>query len=69
MEFGGGYGALCLAVWAGGFNGQYVIFDLPVFSQVFFFFFFFGLLGGGGGPPGGYGALMGSPEAPKGLFL
>ena len=36
MEFGGGYGALCLAVKSGGFTGQYVIFDLPVFSQVFF---------------------------------
>jgi hypothetical protein len=36
VEFGGGYGALCLAVQSGGFTGQYVIFDLPVFSQVFF---------------------------------
>ena len=34
LEFGGGYGALCLATLAGGFRGQYLIYDLPVFLQV-----------------------------------
>jgi len=34
LEFGGGYGCLCRAAFQAGFTGQYVIFDLPVFSAV-----------------------------------
>jgi hypothetical protein len=38
VEFGGGYGGLCRLFYNLGFNGTYVIFDLPVFSdlQVFY---------------------------------
>ena len=31
VEFGGGYGSLCRLVHKLGFNGQYIIFDLPEF--------------------------------------
>jgi len=31
VEFGGGYGSLCRLIHKLGFNGQYIIFDLPEF--------------------------------------
>jgi FkbM family methyltransferase len=34
VEFGGGYGSLCRLVHKLGFNGQYVIFDLPEFTAL-----------------------------------
>jgi hypothetical protein len=34
MEFGGGYGGMCRLVHNLGFNGRYLIFDLPAFSQL-----------------------------------
>jgi hypothetical protein len=38
FEFGGGYGSLCRLVHRLGFNGRYVIFDLPPFSALQIFF-------------------------------
>lgn len=32
VEFGGGYGAMCLLIHELGFKGKYVIYDLPEFS-------------------------------------
>lgn len=32
LEFGGGYGAMCLLVHRLGFTGEYVIYDLPEFN-------------------------------------
>jgi hypothetical protein len=32
FEFGGGYGSMCRLLYNLGFNGSYVIFDLPAFS-------------------------------------
>jgi len=34
VEFGGGYGNLCRAIHRLGFNGQYTIWDLPIFSAL-----------------------------------
>lgn len=38
FEFGGGYGSMCRAFYNLGFNGKYVIFDLPIFSEIQRFF-------------------------------
>ena len=43
MEFGGGYGSLCRIVHKLGFQGRYVIFDLPEFAALQKFYL--GLLG------------------------
>lgn len=34
FEYGGGYGNLCRLIHKAGFNGKYVIFDMPVFSKL-----------------------------------
>lgn len=34
FEFGGGYGSMCRLFYNLGFNGKYVIFDLPAFSAL-----------------------------------
>jgi hypothetical protein len=34
FEFGGGYGNMCRLIRKLGFNGKYVIFDLPIFSAL-----------------------------------
>jgi len=34
VEFGGGYGGMCRLAYRLGFRGQYLIFDLPVFSAL-----------------------------------
>mmetsp|Transcript_9675 Transcript_9675/g.32370 ORF Transcript_9675/g.32370 Transcript_9675/m.32370 type:complete len:198 (-) Transcript_9675:27-620(-) len=34
VEFGAGYGCLCLLLLSAGFKGRYLIFDLPVFARV-----------------------------------
>lgn len=34
LEFGGGYGSMCRLFHNLGFKGQYIIFDLPVFSAL-----------------------------------
>ncbi|KAJ1474744.1 hypothetical protein T484DRAFT_1831154, partial [Baffinella frigidus] len=34
VEFGGGYGCLCNLMHTGGFEGQYLLYDLPVFSLI-----------------------------------
>lgn len=34
LEFGGGYGSMCRLVHQLGFDGQYIIFDLPEFSAL-----------------------------------
>jgi putative sugar O-methyltransferase len=34
FEFGGGYGNLCRLIHKRGFNGKYVLFDMPVFSSL-----------------------------------
>lgn len=34
LEFGGGYGNLCRLIHKLGFQGKYIIFDLPVFSAL-----------------------------------
>lgn len=34
VEFGGGYGSMCRAVYQLGFKGTYIIFDLPEFSAL-----------------------------------
>jgi hypothetical protein len=43
VEFGGGYGSLCRIIHKLGFQGQYVIFDLPEFAALQKFYL--GLLG------------------------
>lgn len=37
-EFGGGYGGMCRLIYNLGFNGKYVIFDLPEFSALQHYF-------------------------------
>lgn len=34
LEFGGGYGGMCRVIHNAGFEGRYVIFDLPLFSAL-----------------------------------
>jgi len=34
FEFGGGYGNLCRLIHKIGFNGKYIIFDIPIFSSL-----------------------------------
>lgn len=34
LEFGGGYGSMCRLCYNLGFNGKYIIFDLPQFSAL-----------------------------------
>jgi hypothetical protein len=34
LEFGGGYGSMCRLLFNLGFNGRYVIYDLPPFSNL-----------------------------------
>lgn len=34
VEFGGGYGSMCHLIHRLGFNGKYIIFDLPAFSAL-----------------------------------
>lgn len=34
FEFGGGYGNLCRLIHKRGFNGKYILFDMPVFSSL-----------------------------------
>ncbi|OGE21356.1 hypothetical protein A2778_04280 [Candidatus Daviesbacteria bacterium RIFCSPHIGHO2_01_FULL_40_24] len=38
FEFGGGYGSMCQLIHNLGFKGNYIIFDLPVFSTLQAFF-------------------------------
>lgn len=38
FEFGGGYGSMCRLIYKLGFQGKYVIFDLPPFSALQQFF-------------------------------
>jgi hypothetical protein len=38
FEFGGGYGSMCRLIYSLGFDGGYVIFDLPAFSALQQFF-------------------------------
>lgn len=38
FEFGGGYGAMCQLIHNLGFQGKYIIFDLPIFSALQTFF-------------------------------
>ncbi len=38
FEFGGGYGSMCRLFYNLGFQGRYVIFDLPAFSALQIFF-------------------------------
>jgi len=34
VEFGGGYGSMCRAIYQAGFKGKYVLYDLPVFACI-----------------------------------
>lgn len=38
IEFGGGYGSMCRLLFKAGFNGRYVIYDLPAFRALQQFF-------------------------------
>jgi putative sugar O-methyltransferase len=38
VEFGGGYGSFCRLTYRAGFQGQYTIFDLPLFSHLQHFY-------------------------------
>lgn len=38
IEFGGGYGRLCEAIYRTGFKGSYVLYDLPEFSALQIFY-------------------------------
>ena len=38
FEFGGGYGSMCRLIYNLGFQGKYVLFDLPAFSALQKFF-------------------------------
>lgn len=82
VEFGGGYGSLCRIIHKLGFQGRYVIFDLPEFAALQKFYL--GLLGLPLGrekeaSPGGPGILCTSDlpeldaatrkEATRGLFI
>lgn len=38
FDFGGGYGSICRLIHRLGFRGKYLIYDIPVFSQLQIFF-------------------------------